>query len=370
MRREFDYLLAAVRQFFRPETQLPSAEGLDWNEVVRLAQSHAVTPFLYRVCHNAELRDGVREMAHFSLTLSAELVKLLAVFEEQQITVVPLKGPVLSTALYGDQALRPSTDLDLLVRPSDLLRTKSLLERTGYRMESVIHWPVDSACFECRDRELSFSDPTDRVSADVHWRLLPGYFPVPFDEVGAWRNLHSVPWEGKKVWTLAPEHLVLFLCAHGTKHLWQRLGWICDIARLIQVEPDIDWSEVFSQASRTHTSRMVSLGLLLASELLGAQLPPAVAERVAGDSRTRALASTVMDGLRAGASASAVDTTLFSIRAFERIGQRARFVFGIFVQPTEAEYRALQLPPGLHWLYYLFRPLRLAIKYGCRLTGL
>jgi hypothetical protein len=367
--REFDYLLAAVRQFFRPETRPPRAEGLDWREVMRLAESHSVMPLLYRACGNAELRDRIQEIARFSLTLSAELVKLLDVFEDQKIRVIPLKGPVLSAALYGEQALRTSADLDLLVRPGDLLRAKSLLEKAGYRMESVLHWPVGSACFRCRDSQLSFSDPTDRVSVDVHWRILPGYFPKSLDEADVWRNLRSVPWEGSKVWTLAPEHSLLFLCAHGTKHLWERLGWICDIARLLQVEPGIDWFEVFSHASRTHTSRMVYLGLLLASDLLGAELPLAVAERVTGDSRARALASIVTERLRAGNTASALDATRFSAHAFERTGQRVRFVFGIFVQPTEAEYCALQLPPGLHWLYYLFRPLRLAVKYS-RLAGL
>lgn len=368
--REFEYLLAAVRQVFRPETQLPSTEGLNWNEVVRLAGHHAVKPFLYRASRNAELRESIQGMARFNLILSAELVKLLEAFEEQQITVIPLKGPALNAALYGEHALRTSADLDLLVRPSDLLRTKSVLGKMGYRMESVIHWPVDSACFRSRESELSFSDPTDRVSADVHWRLLPEYFPTPFDEGEVWTNLRSVPWESTKVRTLAPEHLLLFFCAHGTKHAWERLGWVCDIARLLQVEPGIDWPAVLRQAERTGTSRMVFLGLRLASDLLGSQLPPAVAERVTGDSRTRALASKVTERLRAGASASAVDTALFYLRAFERTGQRARSLFGIFVQPTEAEYWALQLPPALYWLYYLFRPLRLTAKYSRRLIGL
>jgi hypothetical protein len=317
-----------------------------------------------------ELGDRLREIAHFRLTLSAELLKLLDAFDEQKIRVIPLKGPVLSAALYGGQALRTSADLDLLVRPSDLLLTKSLVEGIGYHLESVLHWPVDVACFRRRDFQLSFNDPTDRMSIDVHWRLLPGYFPVPVDEAEVWSNLRSVSWAGANVWTLAPEHLLLFLCAHGTKHLWERLGWICDIARLLQVEPEIDWSRVFSQASRTDTSRMVCLGLLLASDLLDAQLPPAANERVASDARARALASTVMDRLRAGTSTSVLDTALFSVRAFERTRQRARFVFGIFLQPTEAEYCALQLPPGLHWIYYLFRPVRLAVKHSRRLSGL
>ena len=67
----------------------------------------------------------------------------------------------------------------------------------------------------------------------------------------------------------------MFLCAHGAKHLWARLGWLCDLARLIQMEQGIDWSEVFDQTRRSHTTRMILLGLLLADNLLGVELPAA-----------------------------------------------------------------------------------------------
>jgi hypothetical protein len=71
---------------------------------------------------------------------------------------------------------------------------------------------------------------------------------------------------------LSPEHLALFLCAHGAKHYWERLGWICDVGRLLQVEKTVDWTGVFAEASETDTSRILSLGLLLARDLLGAEI--------------------------------------------------------------------------------------------------
>lgn len=58
------------------------------------------------------------------------------------------------------------------------------------------------------------------------------------------------------------------------------------------------------------------------------------------------------------------------MRALERTSQQVRLAFGMFIQPTEAEYRVLQLPPALYWTYYLFRPVRLAAKYTRRLSGL
>lgn len=369
MTSEFDFLLAAVRRFFRPESPLPSAEGLDWSDLLRLADRHAVRAFLHHSCPNPELRDSAREAARFNLILSAELAKLLDIFEKQTIDVVSLKGPVLGAALYGDEALKTSSDLDLLIRPSDALRAIRALQAGGYRMESVPHWPADSAYLRDPNSELSFSDPSGEIKIDLHWRLLPSYYPTLFDDAELWGKLRSVPWARIHARTLAPEHLLLFLCAHGTKHLWERLGWICDTARLLQVEPELNWSEVFVHARRTDTRRMVSLGLLLASDLLGVDLPPASVELALADAHTRTLARTALERLRADSPASELDTAVFRIRALERNSNRMRLAAGMVCEPTEAEYRALQLPPHLYWLYYLFRPLRLAIKYSRRLVG-
>lgn len=367
--REFDFLLAAVRRFFRPESPIPSLERLDWNEILRLADRHAVTAFLCHACETPELRDIAIDAARFNLTLSAELLKLLDLFEKQGIGVVSLKGPVLGVALYGDAALKTSSDLDLLVRPRDALRAIHAMLAASYRLTSVQHWSGDEAYLRDLNGELSFSDPAGRLKIDLHWRLLPTYYPTLFDDAELWGKLRSVSWGRARALTLAPEHLLLFLCAHGAKHSWERLGWLCDTARLIQVEPKLNWPEIFAQARRTDTSRMLSLGLLLASDLLGVDLPPAALELADADARTRALAEAAQERLRADKPVSVAEAVRFPARAFEQSGNRMRLVVGMVCQPTEAEYRALKLPPGLYWLYYVFRPLRLAVKYSRRFIG-
>ena len=110
------------------------------------------------------------------------------------IGVVPLKGPVLGSALYQDRVLKASTDLDLLVRRSDALRAKRLLESVGYCLLTVPHWPQEKAYLRNINNELAFRDPDGRLKLDLHWHLLPGYFPSPFDDAELWSSLRSVPW--------------------------------------------------------------------------------------------------------------------------------------------------------------------------------
>jgi hypothetical protein len=370
MTREFDFVLASVRQFFHPESPLPSKEGLDWTLVLELANRHAVAGFLRRACDMPALVADEMETARSSLAMSAELLKLADLFKKETIDVVPLKGPVLGVALYQDRALKTSTDLDLLVRPSDALRAKTVLENAGYCLASVPHWPRGRAYLRNINNELSFSDPDHWLKLDLHWSLLPGYFPSPFDDADLWAKVRSIPWGSARLQTLSPERQLMFLCAHGTKHLWARLGWLCDLAQLIQVEREMNWSEVFEQTRRSHTTRMVLLGLSLADNLLGVELPPTVTALVNADPQVRVLAATVLERLRTDQPASLVATAVFCARALERTSQRSRLLFGMFLQPTEAEYRIVQMPPALYWAYYLFRPLRLSAKYTRQRIGL
>ena len=363
--REIEFILACLRCSLRGDSLPPAVSGLDLEQVRVLADRHAVTPLLKEL-----FPDNFRQIAGFNLALGGVLVRLLNSFARQGIDVVPLKGPMLDQTLYGNLALRAFGDLDLLVRKADVLHAKHLLESEGYQLRSTLHWATDSACFRVRDSELSFSRTNTNVNIDLHWHLLPRYFPSPFHEDRVWRRLRTLSFAGVTTSTLSTEDLLLFLCAHGTKHLWERLGWICDVGRLVQVERVIDWSYVLEQAEGTGTSRMLTLGLLVASDLLGTELPPLAANHVATDKLARALSKTIRDRLMANAAspALAVDAALLSTRVFEYVGHRLRFVFGLFIQPSEADYRILQLPPALYWLYYPFRFLRLTAKYSGRWT--
>jgi hypothetical protein len=379
MNGENAFLLDCVRSFLQPKTPLSVPSDLDWPKFLRCAQKHSVTPLVCWILAGTytreipapvlgQLRDNLRETAQFNLTLSAELVKLLALLQREEIEVVPLKGPTLSASLYGNLALRSFADLDLLFHQRDVLRVKSLLEANGYALTSTLHWPSGPAVFRARESQLSFADPRGIVSVDMHWGILPDYMPPAFDVNHIWKMLRAVPFAGVMTRTLSPEHLVLFLCAHGAKHLWERVGWICDFARVLQVENSVDWSYVFAQAAQTDTSRMLVLALLLAEKMAGVEIPSAAVERLAPDPQARLLARYVQDRFLSNAPhpAPAWEAARFGMRAFERQCQRARYIVGSFLVPSEAEYRVLKLPDAFYLLYYLFRPLRLIAKYSRR----
>jgi len=55
------------------------------------------------------------------------------------------------------------------------------------------------------------------------------------------------------------------------------------------------------------------------------------------------------------------------MRARERLGDKLRCAVSTLTTPGLGEWRLVMLPASLYGLYYLLRPLRLAVKHGWRL---
>ena len=68
-----------------------------------------------------------------------------------------------------------------------------------------------------------------RIDVELHWDIMPEDFPFHSDLKGIWKRCGSLSFGGANVTTLSPEDLLLFLCVHGSRHLWLRLQWLCDV---------------------------------------------------------------------------------------------------------------------------------------------
>src|SRR5206468_10826195 len=121
---------------------------------------------------------------------------------------------------------------------------------------STLHWNSASACLHSRESEISFVSPSG-VSIDVHWRLLPSYFASAFDKLDVCKSATTAALAGRSIRVLAPEPLLLFLCAHGAKHMFERLAWICDVARFLIVTPDLDWPAILTAARHDRALRQL-----------------------------------------------------------------------------------------------------------------
>jgi hypothetical protein len=151
---------------------------------------------------------------------------------------------------------------------------------------------------------------------------------------------------------------------HGTKHAWERLSWVCDIAEFLAANPAMPWEFALAQSESLGATRMMLLGLALAASLLDAPLPDEVRKRIAADGGIAGLVRYVRGRLfrpPADGLGATVRQSLFHLRVRNQPAQRIRYCM-LAAAPTPRDLRSTPLPASLHFLYYLTRPVRLICR--------
>jgi hypothetical protein len=173
--------------------------------------------------------------------------------------------------------------------------------------------------------------------------------------------------DGLRVRMFAPEDLLVVLCFHGARHMWERLAWLCDVHRLLQTE-EIHWDRAFARAQRFGARRALGLGPWLCHRTLDAPLPADVLNRVRTDRTVMPLADEVHERLFRdflGPSFSlGRQFHRFQLRCMDRRHDQARYLLRSVVVPQPEDWNAVPLPEPLFPLYYLIRPIRLAFRYA------
>jgi hypothetical protein len=302
-----------------------------------------------------------------NLFLTGELVKLLDCFASEGVDVIPFKGPVLALLAYGDLGLRQFGDLDIVIRKQDFSRVKGLLINRGFKPKPALNSAQEAALlrFDCA---YNFENQQG-VILDVHWGFIERHFSIAMDVNRLWDQLQPITIGDRRFMTLAPEDLILILCLHGFTHLWERLGWISDIAGLIDVRKDLDWQAVLQNANKLGLRRILLLGLLLAADLLDAQVPAEIRQAAREDSVVEGVAHQVQEQLFIDRDAprGLVRGAILDLRMRERHRDRIRSCLRLILTPRSYDWMSVSLPESLFFLYYLVRPVRLARKYGLQL---
>ncbi len=369
---------------------LLAQEQIDWDVVLEQAQRHRVWLLVHRhLCGplagavpdavRRRLASHARTTAFHNLTRTQELLQLADQMEAAGIPVLVLKGPALGAQVYGGPALRQFGDLDVLVPRNDADRAQHLLADRGYHPYASM---TEAEAREHFALEKSREFVRERTVVELHWDLLHPMHGVPFDaaalrERAVWHALG-----GSQLRMLSPEDLVIYLCAHGSKHFWERLSWICDVAECLRTYQDaMDWAVVQRRAGALHAHRMLLLGTRLAAHLLDAPLPERLLRQAMQDRAVGRLAVHVRTTLfrRAGAHDARFDEARtemeharFHLLMRERLRDRLpyyRHLARLAMTPTERDEDMVALPRRLSFLYYALRPVRLlcdAVENGLR----
>jgi hypothetical protein len=255
----------------------------DWDRLILTARHQGLIPLLYRTLRGlgsnpvpAGILERLRAMFEAirvqNLVRVRELLTVLRVLEEAGVTAMPYKGPALAVFLCQDLALREFKDIDLLVRQRDAVRAKRVLMDHGFVPKRRFSDRWDSTWVRIHS-ELVLTVPDMLCHIDISWRAGQRYWCLPEIPDSIWRRQGTLSLLGTNVRWPAAEDLLLILCLHGSKHKWEELKWIVDVAELLRTRPGLDWRRLTDDARSMGAYRMLAIGLLLASELLDASIP-------------------------------------------------------------------------------------------------
>ncbi len=378
-RPEDELLLCCARTDANPQIvgrirDLISSE-IDWDYFFKLSRRHSLVPLAYVQLNRhasallpAEvlqlLKRHYQENAARNLLLTAELCHLIKLFAASGIEAIPFKGPLLALFAYGDLSLRRFIDLDIMVRKADVLQARELLLAQGFDLAKSLNFDQQQLLLRTQ-HNMQFTRDEGKLIVELHWEVASHLFASSVQADELWQDLTTAELNEIVVKTLSADDLLFSLCVHGSRHLWQRLAWICDVAELIKHQK-LNWRALLERAAKTDNERMFFLGLYLAEDLLGASLPADLKQRCLSDERLVALARNVVEHLFNGpehvpASSSEMFKYNFGVRKTWR--SRARY-FLFILRPTDGDLGSHSLPAGLSFAYYLMRPFRLIFKPG------
>ena len=345
--------------------------GVDWEVVTRVAAFQGVLPSVYRALIPAfaselpvSVRERLRQDVHGNALrnryLAAEMVRLSRLLEKHGVRMLALKGPALAAGVYGDVTLRQFSDLDLLVHERDLGAAFAVLAGDGFRTKAPFKLSSNKPP---SGWEMSFEREQGLFEVDLHWRLCPAYFPFTWEGDQLWTRAVEVDLGPGRVSALGPEDLMLFLCAHGAKHGWQALSGLCDVTQASRAY-QYDWEGLAARANSLGSLRIVSLGVLLAHDLLGAMIPSRFIDAARAEpSVEHAARSFCRYFYQLGTTAPGLlQRWAIPLAMIPNRSSQVRYTLARAFQPAVRDFDFVSLPLALSRLYYPLRPLRLALQ--------
>jgi hypothetical protein len=215
--------------------------------------SQRLLPLLYRrlrhlgveSTHVAKFKGAYRQALYRNTITLRSAVGVLRVLRSTGIDALVLKGVAMVALYYRELGVRPMSDFDILVRPTDVRRAIQVLEHNRW---SRRRGPPFTDGFFTVHYGWPFRHPNG-AELDLHWYLLDQSC-APDADAELWHAARPAEVEGHPVRVLNPTDQLLHVCVHGAE--WDRLPnlrWVADALIIVKQSADqVNWNRLVSQA--------------------------------------------------------------------------------------------------------------------------
>jgi len=358
----------------RREIQTRAAAPINWNLFLAWVQRNRIAPLVYHnlrqtACPLVPEAVVLQLQSEFSrnrlrvIMQIAEAARISRLLADAGIRSMVIKGPVLSQLAFGDPVLRESGDIDVVIDAAGLPEADRMIVEAGYRrlVPDVELTPHLFETYRRRRCQFAYYLETRDLFLELHWRLTTNSLLMPFDARMSWSRSEPVHVAGADFVTLPDEELFLYLCVHGSVHMWFRLKWLADIGALLHRLHPAVIDRIASRARVLGLDRSFHQAMILARKLMRAPVPPEVLTNACLDKTARQLAIAACRALDWHESPEEpIETQWFSAwvnwHAFSlRPGLRFRWRELQNQMFSPEDWERVRLPK---WLFFLYLPLR------------
>lgn len=258
---------------------------VDWESTLAFANEELVTPELHAAIDSAGLGDRLppdvgaylKYLHDLNQTrnerIRQQLIEIIKAWNGEGLIPLVLKGGVALLANGEAATSRMITDLDVLFDDAEVEKAVRAVESLGYR--PVANYEGGEHAYMCLARS---GEP---ALIDLHQKLLESSYLLPAEIV----RQRAILLRSEDMRALAPSaedqlmHRVLHDMVHAGGH--QRgvilLRGLTEFARILKSYPTLDWDSILSSLKRHGAHNTLRAQAYAARELLGAEVPPAIA---------------------------------------------------------------------------------------------
>ncbi|MDT8381823.1 MAG: nucleotidyltransferase family protein [Brevefilum sp.] len=341
----------------------------DWLAIVNLSKGHRISPILYdrlnALKDQVDIPESVVKKLRQDYLLTAarntsffhEGEIILAKFSASGIPIIVLKGLYLVEEVYQNAALRSMSDLDFLVKKSDIPSAIDGLKELGYHVTTYFN-PEDE------NADLKHVPPFikgDGLFIELHWTILEEDEPFDIDTTGMWERAQPAKILDLDVLSLSLEDLILHLSIHFTyqHQMIYGLRGLYDIALVLERYKDgVDWRTLVKRAKAWGCGRVISLTLHMLEEFLNVSIPDHVYSELTKQPLTEEILSQARGQLmKKGDFAVKVTPDLASLSKDVSALEKLKIIFKRIALPKRTMARLYNVEPGSLKLY-LYYPVR------------
>jgi len=297
---------------------------LDWDRFIDYAVQGGVAPMVYVRLREDQSNIPAEVMGRlhgFYVLTAAENMEYLSYAREifgrcknKEIDVIALRGITFAEVLYPDPALRPISDIDLLVRPEQMSRLMACLLSLGY-------WNIPGHPHQWTNAKVVLDVHTDLIGGD---RISARRRSVDINMDAVWAASVSSPVADVPIKKLAWEDEVLTCGVHAIKHSCDRILWFVDMALMIRDRKPEEWNRLIERAQQFKLEKPTYYAFIYLQNTIGSAIPGHVLKTLC-PSHTGWLERRCMERVMAGKQTGRFGE-LFTLFMMERIIDKWSFI--------------------------------------------